>query len=61
MVRVARMDQHEGRDPAPVDRADQAELGHNLVDPEVAGQDPAADRVDLRVSDDLDVARASRP
>jgi len=52
------MDQHEGRDPAPVD---QAELDHNLVDPEVAGQDPAADRVDLRVSDDLDVARASRP
>jgi len=42
------MDQDEGRDPAPVDRV---ELDHNLVDLEVAGPDPAADRVDLRVSD----------
>jgi hypothetical protein len=55
------MDQHEGRDPGRVDQVDQAGLDHNLADPEVAGQDPAADRVDLRVSDDLDVARASRP
>ena len=39
------MDRDEGRAPA---RVDQAELDHNLVDPEVAGQDPVADRVDLR-------------
>ena len=62
MVLVARMDQDDGLDDQMgQDPVDQAELDQDLVDPGVADQDPAADRVDLRIYDDLDVARASRP
>ena len=56
------MDQDDGlEDQMGQDPVGQAELDQDLVDPEVADQDPAADRVDLRIYDDRDVARASRP